>query len=195
MSTSPNLNFKFSTDSTRTDPLGWSKYLLYETIYRKFTQKEDFSKMHLLCPREVCHPKLEQIHWNQLFCGMYGLAVMLSFSTRTTSKNIDEISRDNRDKFQKNALRKVSCFWLIIKTFIYLLQLKLLLNTYSMSNAIHTFTFFRIWLNRRRPFNLHLLKIKVLRNKGLFQTLEKFQVLQTLISFQVWHLDFFRFMV
>ena len=31
----------------------------------------------------------EQIHWNQLFCGMYGLVVMLSFST---SKNIDEIT-------------------------------------------------------------------------------------------------------
>ena len=32
----------------------------------------------------------EQIHRNQLFCGMYGLAVMLSISTWTTSKNIDE---------------------------------------------------------------------------------------------------------
>ena len=33
----------------------------------------------------------EQIHWNQLFFGVYGLPVMLSISRLTTSKNIDEI--------------------------------------------------------------------------------------------------------
>ena len=40
-----------------------------------------------------CHnsKNFEQIHWNQLFCRMYGLAVMLSISTRTTSKTINKI--------------------------------------------------------------------------------------------------------
>ena len=33
----------------------------------------------------------EQIHWNKLFCGMYGLAVMLSIPRQTTSRNINEI--------------------------------------------------------------------------------------------------------
>ena len=32
----------------------------------------------------------EQFHWNKLFGGMYGLA-MMSISTQTTSKNIDKI--------------------------------------------------------------------------------------------------------
>ena len=34
----------------------------------------------------------EKIHWNQLFCGMYDLAVMLSITRQTNSKNIDEIN-------------------------------------------------------------------------------------------------------
>ena len=35
---------------------------------------------------------IEQIHSNQLFCGMYGLAMMLSISTQaTSSKDIDDI--------------------------------------------------------------------------------------------------------
>ena len=44
----------------------------------------------LTCP---CYntKNFEQFHWNKLFCGIYGLAVMLSISTRTTSKNIDKI--------------------------------------------------------------------------------------------------------
>ena len=32
----------------------------------------------------------EQIHWNQLFFEMYGLAVVLTIPKLTTSKNIDE---------------------------------------------------------------------------------------------------------
>ena len=41
----------------------------------------------------LCHntKNFEQIHWNQLFCGMCGLAVMLSIPRLTTSKNIDEM--------------------------------------------------------------------------------------------------------
>ena len=35
--------------------------------------------------------KLHQIIENKLFCGMFGLAVMLSFPTRSTSKNIDKM--------------------------------------------------------------------------------------------------------
>ena len=34
---------------------------------------------------------LNKIHWNKLFCGMYGLAMMVSIPRLTTSKNIDEI--------------------------------------------------------------------------------------------------------
>ena len=55
-------------------------------------------------------------------------------------------------------------------------------------------------LSSDRPIVLYLafssgplfLKIKVLRNQGLFQTLEKFQVLHTWIFFSVCHLDFFQ---
>ena len=43
---------------------------------------------------ESQHKEFEQIHWNQLFCGIYGLAVMLSISTWTTSTNIDEIKKN-----------------------------------------------------------------------------------------------------
>ena len=45
----------------------------------------------------ACHnPKnFKQIHWNQLFCVMYSLTVMLSISTRTiASKNIDDITKN-----------------------------------------------------------------------------------------------------
>ena len=43
--------------------------------------------------RPYHNPKnFEQIHWNQPFRGMYGLAVVLSISTPTTSRNIDEIA-------------------------------------------------------------------------------------------------------
>ena len=35
--------------------------------------------------------EFEQIHWNQVFCEVYGLAVMLSISKLTASKSIDEI--------------------------------------------------------------------------------------------------------
>ena len=42
----------------------------------------------------MSQPKnLEQIHQNQLICGMYGLAAKLSISSLTTSKNIDEIRK------------------------------------------------------------------------------------------------------
>ena len=34
----------------------------------------------------------EQSQWNKTFCRMYGLAVMLSISRRTTIKNIDKIA-------------------------------------------------------------------------------------------------------
>ena len=37
----------------------------------------------------------EQIHWNQLFFEMYGLAVVLTIPKLTTSKNIDEIFHKN----------------------------------------------------------------------------------------------------
>ena len=41
------------------------------------------------CPRHNTK-NLEQIHWKQFFCGIYGLAEMLSISKLTTSKDIDE---------------------------------------------------------------------------------------------------------
>ena len=34
----------------------------------------------------------QRIHWNKLFDGMYSLAVMMSISTRTTSKTIDKMT-------------------------------------------------------------------------------------------------------
>jgi hypothetical protein len=55
-----------------------------------------------------------------------------------------------------DSQRQWACFWLIIKTFIYLLQLKPLLNIP-----------FLIFRNRRIEGTYD--------NQGLFQTLEKFQ--------------------
>ena len=39
----------------------------------------------------------------KLFCGMYGLAVMLSILTQTTSKNIDKISSNTYIKTEKRS--------------------------------------------------------------------------------------------
>ena len=39
------------------------------------------------------HKEIEQINWSQIFCRMYGLAMMLSISTRTSNKNIDKIRK------------------------------------------------------------------------------------------------------
>ena len=41
----------------------------------------------------------EQIHWNKVFCAMYGLTVMLSILTPTTSKNIDKIKEWQAKKY------------------------------------------------------------------------------------------------
>ena len=38
------------------------------------------------------HKEFEQIHWNKLFCRIYGLAVMLSIPRQPASKNIEEIN-------------------------------------------------------------------------------------------------------
>ena len=62
-----------------------------------------------LCP---CHnsKNFEQIHWNQIFCRMYGLAVMLSISRLTTSKTINKIwSHCVNDR--KKSLRRFAAIW------------------------------------------------------------------------------------
>ena len=61
------------------------KFLIFKT--KKTTSFLGWKLIFLILCYHARH--LQQIYWNKFFCGMYGLAVMLSLATRRTSKNID----------------------------------------------------------------------------------------------------------
>ena len=68
------------------------------TLSRKFMIFKTIKQPHFFLRFEVdfSNPMVsrntfQQIHWNNIFCRMYGLALMLSVATRTPLKNIDKI--------------------------------------------------------------------------------------------------------
>ena len=104
--------------------MGWTKH--WEKVPKRALAIMCFASNNLhnhegkklSCPSQNTK-NFEQIHWNQIFCWMYGLAMMLSISRLTTSKNIDEIKTAHcaTSLFSLPKIRKVSPFPLLLPFF------------------------------------------------------------------------------